>query len=69
MRRDLDAMMAQITALSSVVHNALPQGVQHKNAADAQGLKPRKVENLWSLAGRERALWFYSESLPFLQLV
>ena len=38
MRRDVDAMMAQITALmiSSVVHNALAQGVQHQNAAAAQ---------------------------------
>ena len=28
MRRDLDPMMAQITALSSVVHSALAQQVQ-----------------------------------------
>ena len=33
MRRDLDSIMAQITALSSVVHSVLAQQVQQQNAA------------------------------------
>jgi hypothetical protein len=36
MRRDLDSMMAQITALSSVVHSALAQQVQQQSAAAPQ---------------------------------
>ena len=36
MRRDLDTMMAQITALSSVVHSVLAQQGQQQNAAAPQ---------------------------------